>query len=62
MELSYISCFSLGADSLFPPPLSAADMTKVRNFVAWLARSGKRAAEIETTVDAAYGPKALGLT
>jgi histone-lysine N-methyltransferase SETMAR len=37
-------------------------MTKVRDFVAGLARSGKSAAEIKTIVDAAYGDKALGLT
>ncbi len=71
MERSYISCFSLGAnpapvgasaDSLFPPPLQAAAMTKVCDFVAGLARSGKSAAEIITTVDATYRDKALGLT
>jgi hypothetical protein len=70
-ERCYISCFSLGAgpapvgataDSLFPPPHPAAAMTKVRDFVAGLARSGKSAAEIKTIVDAAFGDQALGLT
>jgi hypothetical protein len=37
-------------------------MTKVCDFVAGLARTGKSAAEIKTLVDAAYGDKALGLT
>jgi hypothetical protein len=37
-------------------------MTKVRDFIAGLAKSGKSAAEIKTIVDAAFGDKALGLT
>jgi hypothetical protein len=36
-------------------------MTKVRDFVAGLARSDKSAAEIKTTVKTAFGDKALGL-
>jgi histone-lysine N-methyltransferase SETMAR len=36
-------------------------MTKVRDFVAGLARSNKSAAEIKTTVNTAFGDKALGL-
>jgi hypothetical protein len=52
----------VSADSLFPPPLPAAAMTKVHDFIADLDRRGKSAAEIKTVVDAAYGDKALGLT
>jgi hypothetical protein len=37
-------------------------MTKVRDFIAGLARSGKSAAKIKTIVDTAFGDQALGLT
>ena len=37
-------------------------MTRVRNFVADLARAGKGYAEIQQLVDAAYGDKALKKT
>ncbi len=40
-----------------PPPPSA--MTKVRNFVAALARAGKGCKEIKLLVDAAYGDTAM---
>jgi hypothetical protein len=49
----------VSADSLFPPPLPAAAMTKVHDFIADLDRRGKSAAEIKTVMDAAYGDKAL---
>jgi hypothetical protein len=70
-EQRYRSSFSLGvcpalvdqsADSLSAPPHLVAAMTKVLDFVAGLARSGKSAAEIKPFVDAAFGDKALGLT
>jgi hypothetical protein len=35
-------------------------MTKLRDFVAGLARSSKSAAEIKTIVDAAFGDQAFG--
>jgi hypothetical protein len=60
----YLSCFAPGPaeDSYSLPPLPAGTMTRVRDFIADLARASKGYLKIKETVEAAYGDKALKKT
>jgi hypothetical protein len=55
------SCSPLGrsGDSRALPPPPGPRMTRVRDFVADLARAGKSFSEIKKTVAAAYGDRSL---